>query len=430
MSERRDVLIGWLDLVLAVDGDGPLQTAAVDAALDAIGRLSGVIEACRVRCAEFLRASSTRPEEDLTFGLRGSRRDVSGTLRRLAVIEQAPAIGQALAGGEVGAGHVDSLGGILRRLDTGARERLLDELPAVVQTATTSTVDEFDDYLRGVERQLRRDDGESALARQRAAVRLRTWVGRDDGMYHLKLIADPRTGVDLDGQLRVATETMFHGGQIPEHAPQDWMERQAFLRAHALLRLLRGERVAGGRPEIVVVEDRRVPHGCDPVIDWGVGVDLPRAELERLRLAAREVRVLLDGDEVVEAPGRMELGRSTRLASADQRRTMRALYATCAMPGCDARFDHTTAHHVVWWRPPHDGRTDLDNLVPLCSVHHHAVHEGGWVATLGADRTFTVRQPDGRVLVGRPNRLDQTRRRGYRRVTPLMTAPERAGPEP
>jgi hypothetical protein len=33
--------------------------------------------------------------------------------------------------------------------------------------------------------------------------------------------------------------------------------------------------------------------------------------------------------------------------------------------------------------------------VPLFSVHHHLVHEGGWTLRLQPDRTVTVLRPDG-----------------------------------
>jgi hypothetical protein len=34
---------------------------------------------------------------------------------------------------------------------------------------------------------------------------------------------------------------------------------------------------------------------------------------------------------------------------------------------------------------------------PLCSSHHHLVHEGGWTLTLTPDRTITLTRPDGTI---------------------------------
>ena len=60
-------------------------------------------------------------------------------------------------------------------------------------------------------------------------------------------------------------------------------------------------------------------------------------------------------------------------------------------PGCGTRR-FTRAHHIVWWS--HGGRTDLKNLVLVCSFHHKLVHEYGWKVK---------RDPDGVALWTRPN---------------------------
>ena len=64
-----------------------------------------------------------------------------------------------------------------------------------------------------------------------------------------------------------------------------------------------------------------------------------------------------------------------------------------ALPYPKARY--CQPHHVHWWR--RQGLTDLDNLLPLCSRHHHCVHEGGWVLVLQPDHSFTITYPDETV---------------------------------
>jgi hypothetical protein len=113
--------------------------------------------------------------------------------------------------------------------------------------------------------------------------------------------------------------------------------------------------------------------------------------------------VVVRGGIVVHAPGRVDLGRATRLANRAQRRVLRRLYPTCAIPGCPTRFDRCKLHHVVWWE--HGGATDLHNLLPICVRHHHAVHDRGWRLTLTADRQLTIDFPDGtRETTGPPRR--------------------------
>jgi hypothetical protein len=112
--------------------------------------------------------------------------------------------------------------------------------------------------------------------------------------------------------------------------------------------------------------------------------------------------VVVAGGVVVHAVGELNLGRTTRLANRTQRRVLRALYPTCALPSCSVRFDHCDIHHVIWWESPERGRTDLENLLPVCDRHHHAVHERGWQLKLTPDRELAVTYPDGRTETTRP----------------------------
>jgi uncharacterized protein DUF222/HNH endonuclease len=90
----------------------------------------------------------------------------------------------------------------------------------------------------------------------------------------------------------------------------------------------------------------------------------------RLVCNARVQTVVEDGDGNVLALGRMSREPSPWLS-----RQVRYRDRECRFPGCGARR-FTEAHHVVWWR--HGGRTDLDNLLLICSFHHRLVHEYGW----------------------------------------------------
>ncbi len=71
----------------------------------------------------------------------------------------------------------------------------------------------------------------------------------------------------------------------------------------------------------------------------------------------------------------------------------------CAFPGCThTRFLH--AHHMKHWL--HGGETSLDNLVMLCTFHHHLVHEDGWTINPAADGTLLFQSPAGRRLEPQP----------------------------
>jgi hypothetical protein len=104
--------------------------------------------------------------------------------------------------------------------------------------------------------------------------------------------------------------------------------------------------------------------------------------------ASDAVRVSIDG-----ATASLSFGRSRRVASREQRLALRALYPTCALPGCAVPFRLCSIHHVRWWRS--GGLTDLANLIPVCERHHRRIHDEGWQVGVDPQRQLTVRQPDG-----------------------------------
>jgi hypothetical protein len=122
--------------------------------------------------------------------------------------------------------------------------------------------------------------------------------------------------------------------------------------------------------------------------------------LEELFGVVDPCAVVVRNGVVLHAPGQLDLGRSTRLANRAQRRALRGLYASCAIPGCAVGYGHCKLHHVVWWE--RGGATDLRNLLPLCERHHHAVHEGGWRLQLGRNRELRIMLPDGQVMATGP----------------------------
>ena len=116
------------------------------------------------------------------------------------------------------------------------------------------------------------------------------------------------------------------------------------------------------------------------------GIQLHPQVAQRLMCSSRIQIVAEDG-----AGDAVGFGRLRREPSAAMVRHVRYRDRECTFPGCGTRA-FTEAHHVVWWSE--GGRTDLDNLVLICSFHHRLVHELGWRLTRrgGEVRWF---RPDG-----------------------------------
>ncbi|HSB87760.1 MAG TPA: DUF222 domain-containing protein, partial [Ilumatobacteraceae bacterium] len=315
-----------------------------------------------------------------------------------------PSFGTSLDTGRVTGEHVDALGVVMRQLEPAARAELATKADHLLILAEQLPADEFAKRLRREARRLESDsDAQARLQRQKRAIRLDTWLDRGSGMGRWSAWWDPETMLRLENRLDAQVDALFHDA-APAGCPNDTLEKQAYLRALALLAILDGGGVRLGRPEIVVVVDHTQP-GPDgtPTIDWDLPVDLPPSTLAELARRAVTHTVVVRNNQVVAAPGKLDLGRSSRLASPDQRRALHALYPRCAIPGCQVRFSRTRAHHVRYYTRDH-GPTDLANLLPICEHHHHKVHNDNWMLTLTVDRQLTIKLPDGQVMTTGPPR--------------------------
>ncbi|MDV8078543.1 DUF222 domain-containing protein [Rhodococcus sp. IEGM 1370] len=114
--------------------------------------------------------------------------------------------------------------------------------------------------------------------------------------------------------------------------------------------------------------------------DWPFHFDWPgpmsRAFAELLTCDADLTPVIVDHHGVP-----LALGRSTRLASDDQRIALTIRDRCCVMCGRPAQW--CQAHHVKFWE--HGGRTDLNNLALVCGECHRLVHHGDWQLLMGDD---------------------------------------------
>jgi hypothetical protein len=105
-----------------------------------------------------------------------------------------------------------------------------------------------------------------------------------------------------------------------------------------------------------------------------------------------------------DATGRtVGIGRTARVVQAWLGRQVRYRDRGCRFSGCGTTA-FTQAHHIRFWR--NGGRTDLDNLVLICSFHHKLVHEHGWWIEGDADVELRWYRGDGTRYRAGPTRRD------------------------
>ena len=392
----------------------------LEVSLAAIARVRGVLDGLEVEAVRKLAGLCSDPESVVAGATRASAREAARVVERVGALDALPELAASLAEGKTSAAHVDALGRAMRRLEPDERARLASRAGFLAGVAERVSAEQFARTVQAESARLA-GDAQARLERQRRAASLRTWVEQESGMWSGRFEFDPATGLRLDAVLNAAVAALF-AETVPDTAPSDPVARQQHLRALALARLLLGgpvgdgdceaggadRRASGVRAEVVVVVDldREGHTGADAAddadadadavaVDWGLPVELPLSVLRELCANAVINPIVVRNGVVVGGVGRLNLGRESRLANRAQRRALRVMYPTCPMPGCEVRYAFTKPHHVVWWR--HGGLTDLDNLLPVCSRHHHAIHDLGWQVKLLGDRTLVVTLPDGTV---------------------------------
>ena len=390
--------------VAAVRADASAGTGDIEAALASVGRIEAWLSASKAALTSALAPRVSFPEERIADCTRSTMHDAVKDKERAETLDAVPSFADALDDAVITAGHVDALTKAIKGMDDDTqRDELRDRAAELVGVAAEATVEQFRRRLGIESKSIRRDDGMARLERQQRDTRLRTWTD-DEGMVCLSGRFDPVTGRALVGRLDNAVQALF-AEATPDTCPTDPVAMQHHLQALALAAVVEGRTTGpSGRPEYVVVVDPSSSDGAaGPAVDWGIPVEVPHRVLaEMMRDGSVETVVVRNG-VVLHALGRLDLGRTTRLANRPQRRALRGLYATCAIPGCSVGYDRCKLHHVTWWR--HGGRTDLDNLLPVCSHHHSRIHDAGWVVELGPNRELTLRLPDGTVRnTGPPTR--------------------------
>ncbi len=300
------------------------------------------------------------------------------------VVDDAPLLGDALAGGETTTAHVRALAGVM---SDRRRPLLPDHEQVLAEHAESLSVKDFtvlarrwaaiaDDYLAG-------DTHDEHQPRNRLHASV-TMDGRVAGNFDL----EPVAGAEL---LNVLDHL---APPDPKHAP-DGVRSLSQRRGDALADLAhwyhQGAEPGGNPPNLDTIIDIATLNGDTPELARarcdleGIG-PVTQTTLERIRCGATIRRVVMAGESVM-----LDMGRKTRLATPAQARAVRIRDAGCIFPSCDRPAQWCDIHHVNGWT--HHGETNVENLVCLCARHHTLVHNSQWTIGINPDGTFTTTHP-------------------------------------
>lgn len=260
-------------------------------------------------------------------------------------------------------------------------------------------------------------DGVSAGTAAQWTRRSASLVKGIDGTWNLAGILDPESGTVLKGVWdAIADELWESDRRDAEIDPAAPVRTSAQRRVDSLVEMARRAGACDiatarrNRAEMIVLVDHdTLLERAGGAAELADGTIITGEDVRRLACDAACVRaVTLGGSEI------LDLGRSTPVPSAAQRRALLLRDGGCVWPGCDRPGNWCDAHHCHPYRrgSDHGGRTDLDDLVLLCATHHHKIHrEDFTVARDPATHELVFRRADGTVIAGRPRAGPLTRRR-------------------
>lgn len=351
---------------------------------EAVRRIQNRCTAATMAIAKQAKAVGEDPDATLLHKGNVSGSTAQKEAGRAETAEAMPDLARAVTQGNVSAEHVDAISRARNSLNDNERGLFSMLSPEVAEAASQLPVDTFKRKLRKLVEHCRDDHGLTTLQRQRSRSSLKMWEDAD-GMGHAHITGDPERMAKLRNAIERHTASLAaaakKSGESVAHGPE--------LQFDALIDLLGQAQGGLGRPTITILVDdqtlRTGPHD-GTVCETESGVNLPIQTVERHLCDSVTQAVRFGSDGLP-----LDVGRRARTATPAQWAALNALYRTCAWHGCDRPISWCQAHHIKEWE--HGGSTNLDNLIPLCSKHHHRVHDDGWRLRLQADRTLEIYQP-------------------------------------
>jgi hypothetical protein len=317
---------------------------------------------------------------------RSTARTRTHVARQLAVLPEARV---AWAAGRIGFDHARVLAD---HADSAHRDNLLDEADEIVGWAVELDAEAFRDRMTGWAGDLdeARDAGLSPVERQRRRRKI-TRTRTKDGLRRTILDLDDEADAAFYSAVRDAAAEMQRADRKAKLPPEQQRSFRQIL-ADAAVEVARRSRGADvitkhrARPVILAMTEMSVLWDQLRVKGWCQLADGTRLTANQIRRMACEAEIIpmVMSDEGVP----LDVGRSVRFATYKQRLGARAMHPTCAAEGCDVDFDWCEIHHLEPWEK--GGLTNFENLAPLCSYHHHWIHECGIEPEILPDRTLRL----------------------------------------
>ncbi|HUF98724.1 MAG TPA: DUF222 domain-containing protein, partial [Ilumatobacter sp.] len=330
--------------------------------------------------------------------------------RRSDIIDASPAFGDALATGQIGTAHVDALANATTKLDEAVRDDLLGRADDLLDTATSLSPERFARALGELARRLEREHGVDRDEQRRKQTFLSRRLNPAAGMTEGRFAFHPELANKIFGTIDRHVTTTIAAGEA--RGDTEFVERRIDrnrLAAESLGELIgtTNDTNRTGTPAVssptvadvtVIIDVDTLASGelhDHSVCETSDGAPIPAEVAQRLACDGNITSVVVNSDGTA-----LAVGRTSRHATPKQRRALAQQYRHCAIGDCDTPFHRTEIHHIIPWEQ--GGKTDLDNLLPVCSRHHHLIHTLHWHIVLHPDRSITITDHNEHTITQTP----------------------------
>jgi hypothetical protein len=320
----------------------------------------------------------------------------------------------AQAAGEIGPEHVAIIGKFFRELpdwvDPRTRTQAESDLVVNARGLTPEELKQIAERLRALIDQDGPMPDDAERARRRGF-----WIGKQqtDGMTPVHGLLDPlglatfeavTAKLAAPGMCNPHDESPCISG-TPSHDQIAGDDRSAAQRNHDALTAMGRTILSSGElgqhnglPAMIIVSTTLQ----DLTDAAGVGVTaggslIPISDV--IRLASHAHHSLVVFDKHTARP--LYLGRSKRIATADQRIVLLARDHGCTRPGCTVCGYDCQVHHVTGWAA--GGRTDVDKMVLACPADNRLADEGYLVRVRTDGSVEWIPPPENDVGQARTN---------------------------
>ena len=300
-------------------------------------------------------------------------------------------VSEAVDEGRIGAAQVDAITNAAAGLTPEQQQEL--NTPEMIDAAAGMPADTFARAVRDEVERIKGDHGLADTIKRKSESRWKQWVDENTGMHKIFAEFDPERGEAISNAVQA---------QLTRLANEGGVSKDAGLAAEAAFQLLTGKATGSlGVPHIsLIVDQKTVTHGAhdDSVRETVGGAPLPPESIAPVGVSRGDseggggraglCRLMWAGNT---GPQPMPNGWPRRRSTG----AVRGMGVTTRLQPGDVCRRQTRGATPQAAAHEHGGATDLCNLIPLCSRHHHAVHEGQWSVKLDPDtRQLDIYDPE------------------------------------